>query len=286
VALAPVQPPEAAQLVASLELQVNVAEPPDTTEPTDDTRLTVGSGGDVVTVTVTARFALPPGPEQSRLKLVLALSAPVDSLPLVAFAPAQPPEAAQLVASVELQVNVAEPPTRTVPGATVRVIVGGGAAVTVTVTVRVALPPGPEQSSVKLELAPSAPVASLPLVAFAPVQPPEAVQLVASVELQVNVDEPPVATVPGAAVSVAVGAGLPPPPAEPPPEPPQPHDRKAVSRIVVSVRTVTPLSMKISAFRHRRANHLAGESGVLTGETSGEKRLCRLVEHDGAVIVG
>jgi hypothetical protein len=78
VAFAPVQPPEAVQLVASVELQVNVAEPPVATVPTDGARVTVGGGGAAVTVTVTVRVALPPGPEQVSVKFVAAVNAPVD----------------------------------------------------------------------------------------------------------------------------------------------------------------------------------------------------------------
>ena len=53
----------------------------------------------------------------------------------------------------------------------------------------------------------SAPVDWLPLVALAPVQPPEAVQLVALVELQVSVEDAPLAIEAGAAEIVTVGAG-------------------------------------------------------------------------------
>ncbi len=45
-----------------------------------------------------------------------------------------------------------------------------------------------------------------PLVAWVPDQPPEAVQEVALVELQVSVEVPPEATLVGLAVSVTVGA--------------------------------------------------------------------------------
>ncbi|HWS68681.1 MAG TPA: hypothetical protein VN325_38420 [Steroidobacteraceae bacterium] len=48
----------------------------------------------------------------------------------------------------------------------------------------------------------------MPLVANAPLQPPEAVHDVALVELQVSVEAPPLATLVGFAVNVAVGAGL------------------------------------------------------------------------------
>jgi hypothetical protein len=53
-----------------------------------------------------------------------------------------------------------------------------------------------------------APVLWEPLAAFVPLQPPEAVQDVALVELQVNVEVPPLAIVVGFAVNAAVGTGL------------------------------------------------------------------------------
>ncbi len=46
----------------------------------------------------------------------------------------------------------------------------------------------------------------LPLGANGPLQPPEAVQVCARVELHVKRDSPPLATVVGAAVNVTVGA--------------------------------------------------------------------------------
>ena len=61
-------------------------------------------------------------------------------------------------------------------------------------------------SSNSLVLA-SAPVDHVPLVATAPLQPPDAVQAVAFAEVHVNVDIPPLATVVGDAASVTVGAG-------------------------------------------------------------------------------
>ncbi len=57
-----------------------------------------------------------------------------------------------------------------------------------------------------------APVLWLPLSAFVPLQPPDAVQLVELVELQVNSDELPEATVFGAAVNVTEGHGTTVPP--------------------------------------------------------------------------
>ena len=46
----------------------------------------------------------------------------------------------------------------------------------------------------------------MPEVPFAPVHPPDAVQLVAFVELQINCDALPDTTLDGVAVSVSVGA--------------------------------------------------------------------------------
>jgi hypothetical protein len=48
----------------------------------------------------------------------------------------------------------------------------------------------------------------VPLVVFVPLQPPVAVHDVALFELQVSVEDPPLAIVTGFAVSVAVGVGL------------------------------------------------------------------------------
>jgi hypothetical protein len=58
---------------------------------------------------------------------------------------------------------------------------------------------------VKLELVLSAPVLWVPDVPLAPLQAPDAAQLVASVVLHVRLDEVPDCTVTGDAVSVSVG---------------------------------------------------------------------------------
>jgi hypothetical protein len=60
---------------------------------------------------------------------------------------------------------------------------------------------------VKLVVAASGDVDWLPSTALAPLQPPEAVQLVAFVELQVKVDAAPLAMMAGLAVSATVGGG-------------------------------------------------------------------------------
>ena len=72
---------------------------------------------------------------------------PTTSLPLVAFAPTQPPLAVQVVAFDELQVNVVESPLSTSRSAAVRDAVGG-CAFTCTVTDAFAVPSVLEQESV------------------------------------------------------------------------------------------------------------------------------------------
>jgi len=142
-----------------------------------------------------------------------AVSGPVLRVPLMANAPLHPvPEAVQAVAFVELQVSVDAPPLATVVGFAASVAVGaGGGAIDVTLTVTglaVPVPPGPlhDRENV-VAAAVSALVICVPLVANVPVQPPEAVQPVAFVELQVNVEVPPLATLVGVAASVTDGAG-------------------------------------------------------------------------------
>ena len=82
---------------------------------------------------------------------MVAVSAPVVVLPLVALVPLQPAEAVQDVALVLLQVRVEVPPDATLVGFAVRFTVGaGGVEVTVTVVLAAAgvVPPAPEQVSV------------------------------------------------------------------------------------------------------------------------------------------
>jgi len=55
------------------------------------------------------------------------IKAPVEALPVTAWAPLQPPEAVQDVVLAELQVRVAVPPVTTLEGLAVKVIVGSGA---------------------------------------------------------------------------------------------------------------------------------------------------------------
>jgi hypothetical protein len=128
-------------------------------------------------------------------------------LPEVALLPAQPPEAVQDVAFVEDQVSVDDPPLATDVGFAEIDMVGAGSN-TVTVADALCDPPDPVQVRLKVLLLVSAPEPSLPEVALAPDQPPEAVQDVAFVEDQLSVAVPPLATELGLAVSDTVGTGV------------------------------------------------------------------------------
>jgi len=135
---------------------------------------------------------------------VVVLSEPVSCVPLGATCPLHPPEAVQEVEFSELHVRTDVPPGATTDGLAVSVATG----MVVTSTVAVAawlLPPSPAQVSEKVVLELRAAVAWEPEVASVPLQPPDAVQLVESVELQVNVEVVPAATNVGLAARVAVG---------------------------------------------------------------------------------
>ncbi|MBS0375270.1 MAG: hypothetical protein JSR73_11870 [Proteobacteria bacterium] len=125
---------------------------------------------------------------------------------LVACEPVQPPEAVQDVAFEDVQVSEEVLPLAIVLGVAVSVTLGA-AALMDTVAFALPEPPVPVQVSVKVVAAVRFPVLAEPLVAFVPLQPPDAVQVVAFVELQVSVEAPPLATLVGLAVSVTVGAG-------------------------------------------------------------------------------
>jgi hypothetical protein len=203
VAFAPLQLSDAVQAVALVDVHVSVADVPVPMVMGLALSVTVGAG---ITVTVADWAALPPSPVQVSVKSVVAVSVPVDWLPLVAFAPLQPSDAVQAVALVELQVNSDDVPVPMVAGVAVSVTVGTG--ITVTVADWTALPPSPAQVSVKLVVADNVPVDWVPLVAFDPVQPSDAVHAVALVELQVNVAAVPVPIVVGLALSATVGTGI------------------------------------------------------------------------------
>jgi hypothetical protein len=111
-----------------------------------------------VTATVTELEPVPPAPVQLNMNVLPVVSALVESEPEVASAPDHAPLAVQLVALVDDQVRVLEPPLVTLVGLALIVTVGAGGAVTVTVADCVAVPPAPEQLRVNVLLVVREPV--------------------------------------------------------------------------------------------------------------------------------
>jgi hypothetical protein len=107
------------------------------------------------------------------------------------------------VALIELHVSVEAPPATTTVGVATIVAVG----ITLTSTLAAPLVPVVPVQVMEYELGTaSAPVLCVPLVAFVPLQLPDAVHEVAFVELQDSVEALPLATVAGAAPIDAVGS--------------------------------------------------------------------------------
>jgi hypothetical protein len=120
--------------------------------------------------------------------------------------PDHAPEAAQLVALVEDQLSVALLPLWIALGPTLKVTVGAAlAGVTVTVVDWLAWPPGPVQVSVYVLLVVRLGVTNEPLSACVRAHAPEAVQAVALLEVQLNVELLPLAIVLGRAPKLTVG---------------------------------------------------------------------------------
>jgi hypothetical protein len=140
---------------------------------------------------------------------VLEASPAMDSLPWAERAPVQPPDAVHAVAPVEVQASVVAPPCAMVSGVALSVTVGVAAGRTDTEALAAALPPAPVQVRVKVLADESAAEDSEPAVPRLPLQPPEAVQAVALVELQVSVADPPAARAVGLAFRVTEGAASP-----------------------------------------------------------------------------
>jgi hypothetical protein len=204
VLFVPLQPPEAVHDVALAELHVSEEAAPLAIEVGFAASVTAGVPG-TVTVAV-AILLVPPAPVHVNENDVVAVSAPVLWLPPVASAPLQPPEAMQEVALVELHVSVDAPPLTMDVGFAVSAIIGAGTTLTVAVAILL-VPPAPVHVNENDVVAVSAPVLWLPLVASAPLQPPEAVHDVAADELQISVEAVPLLTVVCAAPRDAVGCG-------------------------------------------------------------------------------
>jgi len=88
--------------------------------------VSVTTGANSETVTVTDCVAEPPDPVQVSWYSVVLVSAPVDQVPLVAIVPRQPPEALQAVALAEFQLKADAPPLAMVVGDADNVTVGAG----------------------------------------------------------------------------------------------------------------------------------------------------------------
>ena len=122
----------------------------------------------------------------------------------MALLPDQPPLALQLVAFSTDQLNVAGEPLSMLE-LDVLSETFGGPALMVTATEPLTVPPGPVQEREKEVSAVKGPTVSLPPVPLAPLQPPLAAQLSASVEDQLRVVEPPFATLAALALKDNVG---------------------------------------------------------------------------------
>lgn len=203
----PLQSPEAVQPDAFVELQFNVDSAPLPTLAGFAVSETVGNGA---TVTATICVVSPPPPVQVRENPVEVVRSPVDCVPLVALLPLQPPEALQLDAFEATQASAEDSPLLMLVGCAVKVSVGAttGNASATTVTDLLVVPPVPVQLSTKLVAADSGPVGAVPDVGLPPLQPPEAMQLDALLELHSRIELSPLATLAGAADSVTVGAGV------------------------------------------------------------------------------
>ena len=249
VGTAPLQPPEAVHAVALVELHVSVEVPPLMTVVGLADNAAVGTGAAVTATIAVAAGLIPPGPVQVSEYAVFVASVPVLRLPLVGTAPLQPPEAVHAVALVELQVSVEVPPLTTVVGFASNATVGSGTGVTATVTVAAGLiPPEPVQVSEYEVFFVRAPVLRLPLVANAPLHPPDPMHEVAFFELQVNVDDLPLSTAIGDALMDALGAA---PAGDLPPSPPQATNSAAqIAMPGVKYRIASPLFDRIYTIAH------------------------------------
>lgn len=104
IATAPLQPPDARHLSASVALQVKFADSPVTTLVGEALKVTVGDF--VITWTCAVPDAEPPGPVQVNMYVEASVSGAVVAVPLVGRVPDQAPDAVQLCASVVLHCNV------------------------------------------------------------------------------------------------------------------------------------------------------------------------------------
>jgi hypothetical protein len=123
VVCVPDQPPDAVHDVELVLVQVSCVVPPLGTLAGLTVRLTLAAES---TATALVSLAAPPAPVQVSVKLVFTESVVLVALPLVALAPAQPPDAVHEVALVLLHVSCVVPPIGTALGLTCSDTVGVG----------------------------------------------------------------------------------------------------------------------------------------------------------------
>jgi hypothetical protein len=123
---APDQPPDAVHDVARLVVHESCVVAPLETLAGLTVRITVGGP---TAATDLVSLAVPPVPVQVSVKVVFVESAMLVALPLVALAPAQPPDALHEVALVLVHDSCVVPPIATVLGFTCSDTVGDGVAV-------------------------------------------------------------------------------------------------------------------------------------------------------------
>ncbi|MFZ1866199.1 MAG: hypothetical protein WAU39_18405 [Polyangiales bacterium] len=136
--------------------------------------------------------------------MLSAVIAPVEPEPLTGREPLHAPEASHELAFDEVHVSVEATPSATVVGLALNEMSGAGTAPTATSTEALATPPGPTQEREKLATPSIGPTGSVPETALEPDQAPDALQLVAPVELQLKTAE---SLLVGDAVRETVGVG-------------------------------------------------------------------------------
>ena len=186
VAFVPAQAPPAEQLSAPVDDQLRLLCPPALTVAGLAVSCTVGAA---TISTITDLVVEPPGPVHVIVNAVLDDNGPTDSAPCTCLAPVQgPASAVHEVAPVVVHSRVVYPFSATGFGFAEIAMLGGSVVpATATVTVRIVVAPlEPEQLSTKSMDTEIGPTVSLPVVPFAPVQPPLAEHDVASGEFQLS----------------------------------------------------------------------------------------------------
>ncbi len=125
VGSAPVHPPDAVQDVAFVVFQLSIAAAPLATLDGLAVRLTVGCG---TTVTVAEPCRDPPPPVQVSVYSDVAVTAPVEAVPLVGCAPDQAPDPVHAVAPVVVQLSTEDAPLAMLAGRALSETVGAGIA--------------------------------------------------------------------------------------------------------------------------------------------------------------